>query len=42
MGEKYDSCSQGKILQKVKAIEGVTQRQAARILGIFANLIFKA
>ena len=30
------------ILQKVKAIEGVTQRQAARILGVSPNLIFKA
>lgn len=30
------------ILKKVKTIEGVSQRQAARILGISANLIFKA
>ncbi|MFZ7101228.1 MAG: REP-associated tyrosine transposase [Peptococcaceae bacterium] len=31
-----------KILQKVKKIEGITQRQAARILGVSPNLIFKA
>ncbi|MBP2242370.1 REP element-mobilizing transposase RayT [Cytobacillus eiseniae] len=30
------------LLQKVKGIEGVSQRQAARILGVSANLIFKA
>lgn len=30
------------IFRKVKAIEGVTQRQAARILGVSCNLIFKA
>ncbi|MCL6573768.1 MAG: transposase [Bacillus sp. (in: Bacteria)] len=30
------------ILSKVKNIEGLTQRQAARILGISSNLIFKA
>ncbi|MFC4023600.1 transposase [Oceanobacillus longus] len=29
-------------LQKVKQIKGLTQRQAARILGISANIIFKA
>lgn len=31
-----------KVLQDIKRIEGVTQRQAARILGISPNLIFKA
>lgn len=30
------------IISKVKQIEGLTQRQAARILGISPNLIFKA
>ncbi|KJS82592.1 MAG: transposase [Peptococcaceae bacterium BICA1-8] len=30
------------VLQKVKAIDGITQRQAARILGVSPNLIFKA
>jgi REP element-mobilizing transposase RayT len=30
------------VLQKVKRIDGITQRQAARILGISANIIFKA
>ncbi|KJS19221.1 MAG: transposase [Clostridiaceae bacterium BRH_c20a] len=30
------------ILQKVKGIEKITQRQAARILGVSPNLIFKA
>jgi len=30
------------LLQKLKAIEGVKHRQAARILGISVNLIFKA
>lgn len=30
------------IISKVKEIEGLTQRQAARILGISPNLIFKA
>jgi len=31
-----------KILQKVKKIKGITQRQAARILGVSPSLIFKA
>jgi putative transposase len=31
-----------KIISKVKEIEGLTQRQAARILGISPNLIYKA
>lgn len=30
------------ILRKVKKVEGISQRQAARILGISPNLIFKA
>lgn len=30
------------VLRKIKGIEGVTQRQAARILGVSANLLFKA
>lgn len=30
------------ILQKVKKIENITQRQAARILGVSPSLIFKA
>lgn len=30
------------ILKKIKGIEGISQRQLARILGISANLIFKA
>ncbi|MCA1322435.1 transposase [Bacillus tianshenii] len=30
------------LLRKIKRIEGISQRQAARILGISANLIFKA
>ncbi|MDL4841744.1 transposase [Aquibacillus rhizosphaerae] len=30
------------ILQKVKEIDGISQRQAARILGVSSNLIFKA
>lgn len=30
------------VLHKVKELEGVTQRQAARILGVSPNLIFKA
>lgn len=30
------------VLQKVKGIDGVSQRQAARILGVSPNLIFKA
>jgi hypothetical protein len=30
------------LLRKIKRIEGVSQRQAARILGISVNLIFKA
>ena len=30
------------LLKKVKALDGVTQRQAARILGVSPNLIFKA
>lgn len=30
------------VLQKIKKMEGITQRQAARILGISPNLIFKA
>jgi hypothetical protein len=30
------------ILKRVKMIEGITQRQAARILGISSSLIFKA
>lgn len=31
-----------KILRKIKKIDGLSQRQAARILGLSANLIFKA
>lgn len=31
-----------KVLRKVKAISGLSQRQAARILGISPNLVFKA
>ena len=31
-----------KVLQKVKKIQNVSQRQAARILGVSPNLIFKA
>jgi putative transposase len=31
-----------RILIKLKAVEGITQRQAARILRISPNLIFKA
>lgn len=30
------------VFRKIKAIEGITQRQAARILGVSSNLIFKA
>ncbi|MCM3443137.1 hypothetical protein [Metabacillus halosaccharovorans] len=30
------------VLRKVKAIEGVTMRQAGRILGVSVNLIFRA
>jgi hypothetical protein len=30
------------LLKKVKRIEGVSQRQAARILGVYPNFIFKA
>jgi hypothetical protein len=30
------------IIIKVKKIEGVTQRQAARVLGISPNIVFKA
>lgn len=30
------------ILQKVKGIDGISQRQAARILGVSPNLVFKA
>lgn len=30
------------LLRKVKKIEGVSQRQAARILGVSPNLLFKA
>jgi transcriptional regulator with XRE-family HTH domain len=30
------------IISKIKEIKGLTQRQAARILGISPNLIFKA
>ncbi|MGD6875669.1 transposase [Bacillus infantis] len=30
------------VLRRVKKIEGLSQRQAARILGISANLVFKA
>ena len=30
------------ILSRIKKIEGITQRQAARILGISPNLIFKS
>jgi len=30
------------LLQKIKSIEGITQRQAARILGVSPSLIFKA
>ncbi|NMB01025.1 MAG: transposase [Firmicutes bacterium] len=30
------------ILRKIKGIKGITQRQAARILGVSPNLIFKA
>lgn len=30
------------LLRKIKRIQGISQRQAARILGISANLIFKA
>ncbi|MEG6521527.1 REP-associated tyrosine transposase [Desulfotomaculum sp. 1211_IL3151] len=31
-----------RVLQKIKGIEKITQRQAARILGVSPNLIFKA
>ena len=31
-----------RILRKVKGLEGITQRQAAHILGISPNLIFRA
>jgi len=31
-----------KMLLRIKRIEGITQRQAARILGISPNLIFKS
>lgn len=31
-----------KVFRKVKEIEGITQRQAARIFGVSSNLIFKA
>jgi len=31
-----------KIIRKIKEIEGITQRQIARILGISRNLVFKA
>jgi len=34
--------SRDEVLRKVKGIKGVTQRQAARILGVSASLIFKA
>jgi hypothetical protein len=30
------------ILRKIKGIKGITKRQAARILGVSPNLIFKA
>ncbi|RCX08174.1 hypothetical protein DFR58_1442, partial [Anaerobacterium chartisolvens] len=30
------------IIMKIKEVEGLSQRQAARILGISPNLIFKA
>jgi DNA-directed RNA polymerase specialized sigma24 family protein len=30
------------MLSRIKKIEGITQRQAARILGISPNLIFKS
>jgi putative transposase len=30
------------VLEKIKVIDGLSQRQAARILGISPNLIFKA
>lgn len=31
-----------RILRKVKRVEGISQRQAARILGVSPNLVFKA
>lgn len=31
-----------KVLRKVKQIDGVSQRQAARVLGVSVNLVFKA
>ncbi|MGS2778953.1 hypothetical protein ACVBAX_16450 [Robertmurraya sp. GLU-23] len=30
------------ILRKVKKIDGISQRQIARVLGVSANLVFKA
>jgi REP element-mobilizing transposase RayT len=36
------SVERNELLKKIKKIDGVTQRQAARILGVSANLVFKA
>jgi hypothetical protein len=36
------SVKRNELLQKVKRIDGVSQRHAARILGVSPNLIFKA
>ena len=40
--KSFPKSQRDEIISKVKKIEGLTQRQAARILGISPNLIFKA
>ncbi|MBS3976425.1 MAG: hypothetical protein KGZ75_06820 [Syntrophomonadaceae bacterium] len=40
--KSFPKSKRDEIISKVKEIEGLTHRQAARILGISPNLIFKA
>jgi len=40
--KSFPKSKRDEIISKVKEIEGLTQRQAARILGISPNMIFKA
>jgi len=40
--QHLEKCRRDEILRRIKAIEGTTQRQIARITGICQNIIFKA
>ncbi|SNS31423.1 REP element-mobilizing transposase RayT [Anaerovirgula multivorans] len=40
--KSYPKLERDELIKKVKRIEGISQRQAARILGVSPNLIFKA